>query len=156
MLLKMEELISMTKQIYMLDTNICSFLIRKKPEYLLEKLQSTVQSGNQIVVSAITYAELTFGAISKKASPKMADIVSEFVERLDAVVSWDKLAVECSTRIKANLEARGTPIGHNDTLIAGHALAIEAILVADNIREFSRVAELQYENWVIRENHKTN
>lgn len=143
----------MTKKTYMLDTNICSFLIRNKPEYLLSKLQETVTAGHQIVVSAITYAELNFGAVNKKASPKMASIVVEFVERLDGVIAWDKKAVERSTEVKKDLESRGTPIGHNDTLIAGHAIAMEAILVTDNIREFSRVSELRYENWVQRETH---
>lgn len=146
----MDELISMTKASYMLDTNTCSFLIRKKPEYLLEKLQRTAQDGHPIVVSAITYAELTFGAVNKKASPKMAGIVSEFAERLDAIVAWDKLAVEHSTLIKKELELQGLPIGHNDTLIAGHAIARGAILVTDNVREFSRVNGLKYENWVQR------
>lgn len=149
----MDELILMTKEIYMLDTNTCSFLIRKKPEYLLEKLQQTAQAGHPIVVSTITYAELTFGAINKKASPKMAGIVSEFVERLDGIIAWDKIAVEHSTRIKKELESRGTPIGHNDTLIAGHAIAMGAILVTDNVCEFSRVQGLQHENWVVREKH---
>lgn len=143
----------MNKKIFMLDTNMCSFLIRKKPDYLLEKLQETVVAGHQIVISSITYAEFTFGAASKKASPKMAGIVTEFVERLDAVLPWDKEAVECSTNVKVELESRGTPIGHNDTLIAGHAIALDAVLVTDNIREFSRVSGLQYENWVIRNKH---
>ena len=143
----------MTKATYMLDTNTCSFLIRKKPEYLLEKLQQMAQAGHPIVVSAITYAELTFGAVNKKASPKMPGIVSEFAERLDGVVAWDKIAVERSTQIKKELESRGKPIGHNDTLIAGHAVAIDAVLVTDNVREFSRVNKLKYENWVHRENH---
>ena len=60
----------MTKQTYILDTNTCSFLIRKKPEYLLEKLQQTAQAGHPIVVSAITYAELTFGAVNKKSAQR--------------------------------------------------------------------------------------
>ena len=96
----MDVLISMIKETYMLDTNTCSFLIRKKPEYLLEKLQQTAQAGHPIVVSSITYAELSFGAINKKASPKMAGIVSEFIERLDGIIAWDKIAVERSTQIK--------------------------------------------------------
>jgi len=149
----MDVLISMIKETYMLDTNTCSFLIRKKPEYLLEKLQQTAQAGHPIVVSSITYAELSFGAINKKASPKMAGIVSEFIERLDGIIAWDKIAVERSTQIKKELESIGTPIGHNDTLIAGHAIAMGAILVTDNVREFSRVKGLQHENWVVREKH---
>ena len=60
----------MSREVFMLDTNICSFLIRKRPDYLLDKLQQTVVSGHQVVVSAITYAELKFGAASRKASPK--------------------------------------------------------------------------------------
>ena len=134
----------------MLDTNTCSFLIRKRPDYLLDKLQQTVVSGHQVVISSITYAELTFGAINKKASPKMPGIVAEFVTRLDAVLTWDKKAVEDSTIIKKRLESIGTPIGHNDTLIAGHCIAVNAILVTDNIREFKRVDKLKFENWVER------
>ena len=149
----MDVLISMIKETYMLDTNTCSFLIRKKPEYLLEKLQQTAQAGHPIVVSSITYAELSFGAINKKASPKMAGIVSEFIERLDGIIAWDKIAVERSTQIKKELESIGTPIGHNYTLIAGHAIAMGAILVTDNVLEFSRVKGLQHENWVVREKH---
>ncbi len=140
----------MAKLIYMLDTNICSFLIRKRPEYILDKLQETVLSGHQIVISSITYAELTFGAINKKASPKMLGIVTEFVDRLDEVIAWDKKAVEASTEIKKKLEAIGTPIGHNDTLIAGHCCSIDGILVTDNVREFKRVTNLKFENWVKR------
>ena len=149
----MDVLISMIKETYMLDTNTCSFLIRKKPEYLLERLQQTAQAGHPIVVSSITYAELSFGAINKKASPKMAGIVSEFIERLDGIIAWDKIAVERSTQIKKELESIGTPIGHNDTLIAGHAIAMGAILVTDNVLDFSRVKGLQHENWVVREKH---
>lgn len=134
----------------MLDTNTSSFLIRKRPEYLLDKLQKTVVSGHQVVISSITYAELTFGAINKKASPGMPAIVTEFVERLDAVLSWDKKAVEASTAIKKKLEPKGMPISHNDILIAGHCISIDAILVTDNVREFKRVENLEFENWVDR------
>jgi len=140
----------MPKAIYMLDTNTCSFLIRKRPEYLLDKLQDVVLSGHQVVISSITYAELTFGAINKKASPKMPGIVTEFVNRLDEIVAWDQKAVEASTDIKKELESIGTPIGHNDTLIAGHCVSINAILVTDNVREFKRVDGLKFENWVKR------
>ena len=140
----------MAKLIYMLDTITCSFLIRKRPEYLLDKLQKIVVSGHQVVISSITYAELTFGAINKKASPKMPGIVSEFVERIDVVLSWDKKAVEASTAIKKKLESVGTPISHNDTLIAGHCVSVDAILVTDNIREFKWVENLEFENWIDR------
>jgi tRNA(fMet)-specific endonuclease VapC len=140
----------MSKAIYMLDTNTCSFLMRNKPDYLINKLEELVQSQHQIVISAITYAELTFGAVNKKASPKMPNIVNEFVDRLDAVLAWDKRAVEAATLIKKQLDLKGTPIGHNDILIAGHCISIGAILVTDNVREFQRVEGLMFENWVER------
>ena len=140
----------MSKLVYMLDTNICSFLIRDKPVYLLDKLQRLVVSGHPVVISAITYAELCFGAINKKASPKMPRIVTEFVERLDAVLPWDQKAVEASTHIKQKLESKGLPIGHNDIQIAGHCLSMGAILVTNNVREFTRVDRLNVENWVKR------
>lgn len=140
----------MSMPIYMLDTNTCSFLIRNKPEYLLDKLQKIVISGHQVVISSITYAELRFGAINKKASPKMPGIVTEFVERIDEVLAWDKKAVEASATIKKDLESVGMPISHNDVLIAGHCLSIDAILVTDNVREFKRVDGLKFENWVDR------
>ena len=140
----------MAKSIYMLDTNICSFLIRNKPDYLLDKLQAAVIAKNEIVISSMTYAELMFGAVNKKSSPKMPAIVSEFVERLDAILAWDKKAVEASTIIKKQLDAQGTPIGHNDMLIAGHCISVEAILITDNVREFQRVENLAFENWVKR------
>jgi tRNA(fMet)-specific endonuclease VapC len=140
----------MAKTIYMLDTNTCSFLIRKRPEYILDRLQNTVLSGHQVVISSITYAELTFGAINKKASPKMPGIIADFVERLDDILAWDKNAVDAATAIKKKLESVGTPIGHNDMLIAGHCVSISAILVTDNVGEFDRVDKLNYQNWVER------
>jgi tRNA(fMet)-specific endonuclease VapC len=84
----------MSKQVYMLGINICSFLIRNKPVYLLDKLQHVVVSGHLVVISSITYAELCFVAINKKASPKMPGIVTEFVERLDVVLPWNLKAVD--------------------------------------------------------------
>ena len=119
--------------------------------YMLDRLQQAVGSGHQVVVSAITYAELRFGAASKRASPKMAGVVTEFIERLDGVLAWDKAAVETSTSVKTDLASRGRPIGHNDTLIAGHAIATGARLVPDNLHAFSRVTDLQCENWVVRD-----
>ncbi len=142
----------MAKHLYMLDTNTCSFLIRNQPKGLIDKLQEVVSDGHQVTISAITYAELCFGSINKKASPKMPMIVAEFVERLDAVLAWDKTAVEHSTLVKKELERVGAPIGHNDTLLAGHAIAAKAILITDNVKEFSRDSGLQQENWVERIN----
>tara|TARA_R110002167_G_scaffold214293_1_gene419039 strand:+ start:442 stop:846 length:405 start_codon:yes stop_codon:yes gene_type:complete len=131
----------------MLDTNICSFIMRESPLYLLKVLQAHVENKDRIVVSAITYAEMRFGAIGKKASPKHNIIVDEFMSRIDSVFAWDQDAVEASTAIKKDLSDKGTPIGANDTAIAGHAMASNCILVTNNTREFKRVIGLQLEDW---------
>ncbi|MDE1473898.1 type II toxin-antitoxin system VapC family toxin [Xenorhabdus bovienii] len=135
------------KKVYMLDTNICSFIMREKPVYLLEKLQECVMKRHTIVVSAITYSEMRFGAIGKKASPRHNVLVDAFCERLDAILPWDKEAIDATVTIKKCLSDVGMPIGNNDTAIAGHAIAVNAILVTNNTREFSRVEGLKLEDW---------
>lgn len=121
----------------MLDTYICSFIMREQSEAVLKRLEQTVLRRHRIVVSAITYAEMRFGWTGKKASPSHAQLVDAFCSRLDA-----------TTEIRAVLAAAGTPIGSNDAAIAGHAIASGAILVTNNVREFERVPGLQYEDWV--------
>ncbi|MGR3807789.1 PIN domain-containing protein [Pasteurella testudinis] len=131
----------------MLDTNICSFIMREQPEILIERLQQCAIQRHTIVVSAITYAEMRFGAIGKKASPKHTALVDAFCLRLDGVLAWDKSAVDATARIKKALSDAGTPIGNNDCAIAGHAIAANAILITNNTREFSRVEGLDIEDW---------
>ncbi|ECG1193830.1 type II toxin-antitoxin system VapC family toxin [Salmonella bongori] len=133
---------------YILDTCICSFIMREQPEAVLKRLEQTVLRRHRIVVSAITYAEMRFGCTGKKASPRHAQLVDAFCSRLDAVLAWDRAAVDATTEIRAVLAAAGTPIGSNDAAIAGHAIASGAILVTNNVREFERVPGLQYEDWV--------
>lgn len=137
----------MVKKCYMLDTNICSFIMREQPEILLERLQQCAIKRHSIVVSAITYAEMRFGAIGKKASPKHNALVDAFCQRLDGILAWDHAAVDATAHIKKQLSDAGTPIGNNDCAIAGHAIAVKAILVTNNTREFSRVAGLDFEDW---------
>ncbi|MBB1584696.1 type II toxin-antitoxin system VapC family toxin [Serratia sp. OS31] len=133
---------------YMLDTNICSFIMREQPEAVIKRLEQAVLRNHRIVVSAITYAEMRFGAVGKKASPRHAQLVDAFCARLDAILPWDRAAADATTEIKAAMAAAGTPIGLNDTAIAGHAIATGAILVTNNTREFARVPGLTLENWV--------
>jgi tRNA(fMet)-specific endonuclease VapC len=131
----------------MLDTNICSFIMRERPNEVLMKMQACVDAQQRIVVSAITYAEMRFGSIGKKASPKHAGLVSTFVARLDGILPWDSAAVDETTRVRIALAISGTPIGDNDAAIAGHALAAGTILVTNNVREFARVPGLRIEDW---------
>ncbi|MCR1568185.1 MULTISPECIES: type II toxin-antitoxin system VapC family toxin [Mixta] len=132
---------------YMLDTNICSFIMREQPEAVIKRLEQAVLRNHRIVVSAITYAEMRFGTIGKKVSPRHGLLVEAFCARLDAILSWDRAAVDATTEIKAALTAAGTPIGPNDTAIAGHAIAAGAVLVTNNVREFERVPGLVLEDW---------
>lgn len=131
----------------MLDTNICSFIMREQPKQTLKVLQAHVESKDRIIISAITYAELMFGSIGKKASPKMPSIVAQFLERIDAVVPWDKSAVDTTTEIKKSLAAKSTPIGSNDAAIAGHAIALGCVVVTNNMREYARIKNLPVEDW---------
>jgi tRNA(fMet)-specific endonuclease VapC len=134
-------------KIYMLDTNICSFIMREHSLAVIENLESAVKEKSRIVVSAITYAEMRYGATSSKTPKKTDGIVTSFVRRLDAVLAWDSEAIDRTVEIRRELARRGTPIGENDAAIAGHALSSNSILVTNNTREFSRVDGLQIVDW---------
>lgn len=133
---------------YMLDTCICSFIMRERPESVLQRLAAEVARNNRIVISAITYAEMRYGQIGKKASPKHKTLVDEFVKRLDEVLPWDHAAVDATVEAKRELTKAGLVIGENDTAIAGHAIASGCVLITNNVREFCRVPGLSYEDWV--------
>lgn len=133
---------------YMLDTCICSFIMREHPVSVLQRLAEEVAQNNRIVISAITYAEMRYGQIGKKASPKHKTLVDEFVKRLDEVLSWDQVAIDATVEVKAQLTKAGLVISENDTAIAGHAIASGCVVVTNNVREFSRVPGLSYEDWV--------
>lgn len=133
---------------FMLDTCICSFIMREHPESVLQRLAAEVARNNRIVISAITYAEMRYGQIGKKASPKHKMLVDEFVKRLDEILPWDQSAVDATIKVKGTLTKEGLIIGENDTAIAGHAIAAGCTLVTNNVREFCRVAGLKYEDWV--------
>lgn len=122
--------------------------MREHPASVIQRLATEVEQGNRIVISAITYAEMRYGQIGKKASTKHKPLVDEFVKRLDAVLPWDQRAVDATVDLMRVLTKAGTPIGPNDTAIAGHAVAIGCVLVTNNVREFSRVPSLVYEDWV--------
>ncbi|EHT9986543.1 TPA: type II toxin-antitoxin system VapC family toxin [Salmonella enterica] len=133
---------------YMLDTCTCSFIIREQPEAVRKRLAQAVLRGHRIVISAITYQEMRFGATGPKASLRHVQLVDEFCTRLDAVLPWDRTAVDATTKIRVALRQAGTPIGPNDTAIAGHATAAGAVLVTNNVRVFERVPGLMVEDWV--------
>lgn len=132
----------------MLDTCICSFIMRERPESVLQRLAAEVARNNRIVISAITYAEMRYGQIARKASPKHKTLVDAFVMRLDEVLPWNHSAVDATIEVKLELTKAGLVIGENDSAIAGHAIASGSVLVTNNVREFSRVSVLPLEDWV--------
>ncbi|HEJ0145135.1 MULTISPECIES: type II toxin-antitoxin system VapC family toxin [Citrobacter freundii complex] len=133
---------------YMLDTCICSFIMREQPEAVLKHLEQAVLRNQRIVIPVITYAEMRFGGTGPKVSPRHIELVDAFCARLDAILPWDSAAVDATTEIKVALRLAGTPIGPNDTAIAGHAIAAGVVLVTNNVREFERVPGLVLEDWV--------
>lgn len=129
---------------YMLDTNICIYAIKNKPEPVFKHLQDNLQKG--LCISAITLAELEHG-ISKSSFPeKNRAALSRFLSII-GVLPFDEAAAGEYGKICAHLQRQGTLIGTMDMLIAGHAKVQDCILVTNNVREFERVPGLQIENW---------
>ncbi|MEG5510641.1 type II toxin-antitoxin system VapC family toxin [Enterobacter hormaechei] len=131
------------KKTYMLDTGICALILREQPAALLKRLEQAVLDGDRIVVSAITWAEISLAA--RASGPATQQLADAFAARLDAILPWDRAAVDATTDVKVALRLAGTPIGLNDTAIAGHAIAAGAVLVTGKGGEFERVPGLTLE-----------
>lgn len=133
---------------YMLDTDICSYLIRQRNRALLATAQTRARSGAAIAISAITYAELRVGAERSRDAAKHRALVAALCDRLSGVLAWGKSAADQYARIQAKLMRAGTPIGDNDAMIGAHAVATDCVLVTNNARHFSRIEGLSYESWM--------
>ena len=130
---------------YMLDTDVCITLIRQQPARLLGKVTSA-QPG-EVGLSSITVAELYFGVEHSQQRERNEAALVQFLFPFD-ISDFDSRAALAYGHIRAELEAKGTPIGALDTLIAAHALSLKVTLVTHNLREFKRVPELDTENWL--------
>jgi len=129
---------------YMLDTNICIYIIKQKPENVIEHFRQTPIS--DIGVSSITLSELEYGAM-KSAIPEQNKLaLTQFMAPID-IYAYDDVAAQYYGNIRARLEKQGTPIGALDMLIAAHALSIDSVLITNNESEFKRVSNLKVENW---------
>ena len=132
--------------IYMLDTDICIYIIKRKPLRVLERLESI--QPDQLSMSAITFAELMNGA-------KKSQRVEANVSRLNAlgeileICSFDQRAALAYGDVRSSLEKRGEVIGPHDLLIAAHALSLDRMLITNNEREFKRVEGLKVDNWAV-------
>lgn len=131
--------------IYMLDTNICIFVIKNKPESVLQTFLK--HKPNDICISSITYAELLHGVEKSNAKEKNRIALTMFLSEIQ-IVSFDIFAAHSYGVIKASLQKKGLPIGPMDTLIAAHAQSLGLTLVTNNTKEFSRVENLALEDWV--------
>ena len=131
--------------IFMLDIDICIYIVKRKPASVLKRLKS-LQLG-QVAMSAITFAELMNGA--KKSRHVEANLakLNALGEMLD-IRPFDKQVAVCYGDVRSDLEKRGETIGGNDLLIAAHALSLGWTLVTNNEREFRRIEGLKVENWV--------
>ena len=129
---------------FLLDTNICIYIIKQKPPEVLQRF-NTYQVGD-IGISSITVAELQFGVQKSQFPTKNQQALSQFLLPL-TIIDFERAAAIVYGNIRAKLEKQGTPIGSLYTLIAAHALSLQVILVTNNIKEFSRVPNLKIDNW---------
>ena len=130
---------------YMLDTNICIYVIKHKPETVFQKLQNI--NPEDVCISSVTYAELVHGVEKSAAVEKNRLALSMLLANME-ILDFDVDAADCYGKIRAVLEKKGTPIGPLDMMIAAHAQSLGYTVVTNNVKEFSRVSALQIENWV--------
>ena len=131
---------------YLLDTNMLSAIIKQPTGEVAQHL--LLLDASQVTTSIIVACELRFGAAKKNSLT-----LTQRVEQLLAIMTVNPLEPDADKyygQIRADLERKGQLIGQNDLLIAAHALALDVILVTDNVREFARVPNLKLENWLNR------
>jgi tRNA(fMet)-specific endonuclease VapC len=128
-----------------LDTNICSYILRRHPVSMIERFAMLDRS--QLWLSSVVAAELRFGAV-KLESPRFSAAVESWLAGFD-ILPWSLEATHHYAQIRAALERSGRTIGGMDTMIAAHALAEESVLVTNNAREFHRVPGLAVEEWAL-------
>lgn len=131
--------------IYMLDTDICIYTIKRKPSSVVNRLEQL--KPGELAMSAITFAELVNGAKKSKYVEANMERLNDLGELID-VRPFDRQAALFYGSVRSSLEKRGEVIGGNDLLIAAHALSLNWTLVTNNEKEFRRVEGLRVENWV--------
>jgi tRNA(fMet)-specific endonuclease VapC len=129
---------------YLLDSNICVFLIRNKSQTVLQRFRQ--HPVGEIGISAVTLAELHYGADKSRAPDANHAALDAFLAPLNILV-FDAEAASHYGKICTDLEVRGLPIGPLNTMIAAHAQSLGVTLVTNNVSEFSRVPGLTIEDW---------
>jgi len=131
---------------YLLDTNICIYIIKQKPQLVLHRFANI--SPLNIGVSTITVAELEYGVQKSLYPQKNKAALQKFLSPLN-IYDFDINATILYGKLRAKLESTGTTIGSLDMLIAAHALSLNNTLVTNNEKEFNRIDKLLIENWAI-------
>jgi tRNA(fMet)-specific endonuclease VapC len=134
----------MPELLYFLDTNICIYIRRERPQAVLDRFKAL--SPGSTAISVVSYGELVYG-VRKSPDPIKAMMILEELTALIPVVPMAVNVAETYGSIRSDLAARGALIGNNDLWIAAHAVSLRLTLVTNNEREFQRVSGLATENW---------
>ena len=130
---------------YLLETNICVYILKQKPFNVFQKFTSI--DSYSIAVSSITVAELMYGVHKSNSKDRNLLAVNELLNSVQ-ILDFDHNAASHFGTLKNSLLKKGTPIGPLDMLIAAHAISLNVVLVSNNLKEFNRVEGLLTENWV--------
>lgn len=130
---------------YMLDTNICIYIAKKKPIEVLSRFEGLTIG--QVGMSTVTYGELLYGVQKSQYAKKAMKTIEELIGLIPPLPIPTE-AGRYYGQIRFTLEKAGKPIGNNDLWIAAHAMALNVVLVTNNVKEFHRIPHLKIENWV--------
>lgn len=131
---------------YLLDTNICIYLINERPKDVLSKFEQ--YPIDEFGISSITHAELQYGIAKSMHKEQNKEALDEFLLPLTILPFHGDKMTACYGEIRVLLESRGHTIGSFDMLIAAHALSLDLTLVSNNTIEFARIPNLKLENWI--------
>jgi len=131
---------------FMLDSDICIYLIKKRPENVIKRIGESLADG--IVISSITLAELEFGVANSTYPEKNSNALIQMLSSIN-ILPFDSKAAAAYGPLRAELQQGGLVIGALDMLIAAHAKSLSLTLVTNNVREFSRINGLKIENWAM-------
>lgn len=129
---------------YLLDTNICIYIINKRPSQVFEKMRKL--KPEQVKVSSISLGELEYGVYKSRHRDKNRSALLEFTSSFE-ILPFTSLDAEAFGAMRASLEGMDTPLGAYDVQIAAQALSRDLIVVTNNVREFERIPTLKLENW---------
>ena len=129
----------------MLDTNICIYIIKNKPQSVKERFRAF--HIGELCISSITVSELMYGVYKSQHIEKNLKAIEAFLLPFE-IVEYDYSAAVAYGKIRATLEKQGEVIGNMDMQIAGHALSLDMTVVTNNTKEFHRVDGLVLDNWV--------